>query len=131
MAFNVGNFVKNTAKSAGDRILNDIVSKATSGMPINLISSAKSTAESLFNVGASYESISSFASDKTDSIVNQGSDFFYALAGKDPARVSASDLKQRRRANLDNIDTYLAEINPNTKIKSKRKQDSIIINAVL
>ncbi len=131
MAFNVGKFVKNTAKSAGDRILGDIISSATSGMPINLISSAKSTAESLFNVGASYESISSFASQKTDSLVNQGSDFFYALAGKDPARASAADIKQRRRVNLDSIDTFLDEINPSTKIKSKRKEVDIILNAVL
>jgi hypothetical protein len=131
MAFNVGKFVKNTAKSAGDRILGDIISSATSGMPINLISSAKSTAESLFNVGASYESISSFASQKTDSLVNQGSDFFYALAGKDPARASAADIKQRRRANIDNINTYLSEVNPSTKIKAKRREADIIINAVL
>ena len=131
MAFNVGSFVKSTAQSIGQRLINDVVSSVTSGLPMNLSSSAKSTAETLFNVGSSFKSISAFASQKTDSLVNQGSDIYYALAGKDPARASAADIKNLRRSNLD-TSKYLSEVNPSTKIKKKRREDaSIIMNAVL
>lgn len=131
MAFNPSNFIKSTAKSAGDKILNEIVNNSTTGMPTSVISSAKSITESLFNVGASFESISSFASQKTDSIVNQGSDHYYALTGKDPARAAAVDIAKRRRANIDDTSSYLEQINPATKIKSKRNNNSPIINAVM
>lgn len=132
MAFNVGSFVKSTAQSIGQRLINDVVSSVTSGLPMNLSSSAKSTAETLFNVGSSFKSISAFASQKTDSLVNQGSDIYYALAGKDPARASGAEIKQRRRANVDSLGNYLNNVNPSTKIKNKRREAaSVIMDAVL
>lgn len=132
MSFNVGSFVKSTAQSIGQRLINDVVSSVTSGLPMNLSSSAKSTAETLFNVGASFKSISAFASQKTDALVNQGSDVFYALAGKDPSRASAAEIKNRRRANTDSLNDYLNSVNPSTKIKAKRRDTaSVIMDAVL
>ena len=131
MAFNVSNFVKTAAKSVQGKLLDTVISAATSKLPISLQSSASSTAQSLFNVGASFDSISAFSSQKTDSIVNQGSDMFYALAGKDPARVAGADLKKLRRRGLENVDTYLSDINPSTKIAAKKKNASMILDAVL
>jgi hypothetical protein len=131
MAFNVNNFVKTAAKSVEGKLLDSIISGATSKLPINLLSSASSTAQSLFNVGASFDSISAFATKKTDSIVNQGSDMFYALAGKDPARVAGADLKKLRRRGLENTDTYLSDINPSTKIAAKKKNASMILDAIV
>jgi hypothetical protein len=131
MAFNVSNFVKTAAKSVQGKLLDTVISAATSKLPISLQSSASSTAQSLFNVGASFDSISAFSSQKTDSIVNQGSDMFYALAGKDPARVAGADLKKLRRRGLENVDTYLNDINPSTKIAAKKKNASMILDAVL
>lgn len=131
MAFDAGKFVKSAGKSVGNRMLDGLVSAVTSKLPISTISSARSTAETLFNVGASFDSISAFASKKTDSIVNQGSDMFYALAGKDPARVSGADLKKLRRRGLENTDTYLNDINPSTKIAAKKKNASMILDAII
>ena len=131
MAFNVSNFVKTAAKSVQGKLLDTVISAATSKLPISLQSSASSTAQSLFNVGASFDSISAFSSQKTDSIVNQGSDMFYALAGKDPARVAGADLKKLRRRGLENVNTYLNDINPSTKIAAKKKNASMILDAVL
>jgi hypothetical protein len=131
MAFNVNNFVKSAAKSVEGKMLDGIISSATSKLPISLLSSASSTAQSLFNVGASFDSISAFATKRTDSIVNQGSDMFYALAGKDPARVAGAELKKLRRRGLENTDTYLNDINPSTKIAAKKKNASMILDAII
>lgn len=132
MAFNVGKFVKSSAKNVANRVLDDVVSAATSKLPLSFQSSARSTADSLFNVGASFESVSAFATQRTDSIINQGADVFFALAGKDPARAAAVDIAKRRRSNIDDADTYIQEINPSTKIAAKkREQAAAIIDAVI
>lgn len=132
MAFNVDRFVKNTAKTVGQRIVNDVVTRATSGLPMNILSSASSTAQSLFNAGASFESISSLTSQRTDSLVNKGADVYYALAGKDPARVSSVVLRELRSVGSDTASFHVNNINPSSAISAKRKRDAeVIINAVI
>ena len=64
MAFNVGNFVKNTAQSAVDKLVNDVVGKVTSGLPMASQLLASSSAQTLFNIGASYESVQALTSKK-------------------------------------------------------------------
>lgn len=131
MAFNVGNFIKGAAKPIVDRLLDDVISQTSRGLPMNVTSSAKSISESLFNAGSSFESISSLTSQKTDAIVNQGPDIFYALAGKDPARASAADLRRLRNINSDSTEHYINNINPSSAIEAKRRRDNeIIISAV-
>lgn len=132
MAFNVGKFVKSAAKNVANRVLDDVVSSATSKLPNSLQSTARSTADSLFNVGASFESVSAFATQRTDSIINQGGDIFFALAGKDPARAAAVDIAKRRRGNTEDLSTFVEEVNPSTKIAmKKREQAAAIIDAVI
>lgn len=131
MAFNVGKYVKGTAKAIGNRVLDDVVSSAASKLPQSTVSAARSTAESLFNIGASYESISAFATQKTDSLVNESAEVYYALAGKDPVRAAASDIKSRRRANLDRVDIILEESNPTTKIARRKSDASMILDAIV
>jgi len=123
MAFNVGKFVKSTAKSAANRMLNDIVTSATSKLPLNTSLAARSTIDSLFNVGASFESISAFATQRTDSLINDNAETFFALAGKDPARAAAADIERLRHGGLDqNTNYFLEEVNPSTKIKRKKRE---------
>lgn len=132
MAFNVGNFVKSAAKTVGNKMLDNIVSSVTSQLPMNITSSARSTAESLFNVGASFDSISAFAAKKTDSLVNQKAEVYYGLAGKDPARVASADLKALRSRATEDTNQFLNDINPSTKIASKKKKNaSIIMDAII
>lgn len=131
MAFNIGKFVKSAAKTVGNKVLDDIVSSVTSQLPMNISSSARSTAETLFNVGASYDSITAFAAQKADTIVNQKSEIFYGLAGKDPARVASADLKKLRSRAVEDTNQYLTDVNPSTKIASKKRDASIIMDGVV
>ena len=131
MAFNVGKFVKSAGKSIGNKMLDNLVSSVTSQLPMNITSSAKSTADSLFNVGASFDSISAFAAQKADTLVNQKAEVFYGLAGKDPARVASADLKRLRSRAVDDVGQYLNDVNPTTKIASKKKDSSMIMDAIV
>jgi predicted TIM-barrel enzyme len=131
MAFNIGKFVKSAAKTVGNKVLDDIVSSVTSQLPMNISSSARSTAETLFNVGASYDSISAFAAQKADCIVNQKAEVFYGLAGKDPARVASADLKKLRSRAVEDTNQFLNDVNPSTKIASKKKDASVILDGIV
>jgi hypothetical protein len=131
MAFNVGNFVKSSAKSIGNKLLDNVVSSVTSQLPQSLVSSARSTADTLFNVGASFDSISAFAAKKTDSLVNQKAEMYYALAGKDPARIAGADLKRLRTRALETVDEYIEDVNPSTKVAKKKLNASMILDAVI
>ena len=131
MAFNIGKFVKSAAKTVGNKLLDDIVSSVTSQLPMNISSSARSTAETLFNVGASFDSISAFAAQKADSIVNQKAEVFYGLAGKDPARVASADLKKLRSRAVEDTNQFLTDVNPSTKIASKKRDASVILDGIV
>lgn len=123
MAFNVGKFVKSAAKSVGSRMLEDVITAASSKLPLNTVLAARSTATSLFNVGASYESISAFSTQKTDALIRDGAETYFALAGKDPARASSADVESLRRNGINSDTNYfLNEVNPSTKIKMKKKE---------
>jgi hypothetical protein len=121
MAFNPANFVKDIAKDVASNLLDKVIGAATSKLPLNLLSSAQSTTQSLFNVGASFDSISAFATQRTDSIVNQGAEVFFGLAGKDPARASAVDIARLRRAGTNDANFLLQEVNPTTKIAAAKR----------
>lgn len=128
MGFNVGKFVKRTGKSIANRVIDDVVTAATSGLAQSTKAAADSIAQSQFNIGASFQSISAFATQRTDSIVNDGADVFFALAGKDPVRAAAADIERLRRGAVNDINLAVAELIPQTKINNKRKdQDGISI----
>jgi hypothetical protein len=125
MAFNVGKFVKAAGKTAANRMLNDVVTSATSKLPLSTSLAARSTIDSLFNVGASYESISAFATQRTDSLINDNAEMYFALAGKDPARAAAADIERLRHSGIDqNTNYFIEEINPSTKIRNKKREAS-------
>lgn len=122
MGFNANSFVKSATKTVKQRITSAVVNTITSKLPLNLLSSASSTADSLFNAGASFDSISALTSQKTDSLINKGSTVFYALAGKDPSRISSADLIKLRTSGNQDASFHIKNINPSTVIKNKRKQ---------
>lgn len=133
MAFNVGKFVKNQAKSAVKRIIDDIVGKSSSGLPRSSELIANSTAQSLFNIGASYESVSAFATSKTDGIVSGGDPHYAAVAGKDAAKKAGnSSAAQSRTAGSDDLNTYIDKVNPQTAIATKKANKSVeILTAIV
>lgn len=131
MAFDATQFVKDTAKSAAEKLVGDVVGSIIGGLPMSAKLVASSAAQSLFNVGASYESIQAFASKKTDSIISGADDAFFAFAGKTPSRVAGASLSKLRRQANEDINQFLDKINPATKIASKKKDSSVEIITVL
>lgn len=131
MAFSADKFVKNTAKSAAEKIVTDVVSKTVSGLPMSSKLIASSTAQSLFNVGASYESIQALSAQKTDAIISGASNDFFALAGKAVGRVAGANISKLRRSGNEDINQFLDKINPATKIKNSKKSNTPEIISVL
>lgn len=131
MAFNIGKFVKSAAKTVGNKLLDDIVSQVSSQLPMNITSSARSTAETLFNVGASFDSITAFAAQRADTLVNQRAEVFYGLAGRDPARVASADLRRLRTRAVEDTNQFLNDVNPSTKIENKRRDASVIMDGIV
>lgn len=131
MAFNTGKFIKSAAKTVGAKMLDNIVSSVTSQLPMNVTSTAQSTAETLFNVGASFDSITAFAAQRTDSIVNQRAEMFYGLAGRDPARVASADLRRLRSRAVEDINLFLNDVNPSTRIASRKRDASVILDGII
>lgn len=131
MAFNVGNFVKNTAQSAVDKLVNNVVGQITSGLPMASQLLASSSAQTLFNIGASYESVQALTSQKTDSIISGGAAEFFALAGKDITKAASINVSKLRRSALEDINTFLNDINPATKIANKKRKDELEILSVV
>lgn len=132
MAFNVGNFVKDQAKSAVSRILKGVIGNSTSGLPKSTQLVANSTAQSLFNIGASYESVSAFTSTKTDGIVSGGDPHYAAVAGKDVAKkTGTSSVSAARNIGSDDLSTYKSKLNPQTAIARKKASKSVeVISAI-
>jgi len=128
MSFNVGNFVKNTSKDILKRVFDQVVNNTVSGMPRNTELISRSTAESLFNVGASYENIEATAAKRTDNLVSGAADAYYAFGGKNPSRISGTTVSNLRSSLSTN--DYLLTSNPATKIAAKREARNTTIITV-
>ena len=131
MAFNVGNFIKSNAKTIVNRIVDNATTTAISGGARNAQLIAKTTAQSLFNIGASFDSIEAFATQKTDTILSGSSDEYFALAGKSPSRVASSSLSSLRRTNSESTQVYMADTNPETKIANAKSNQKFISYTVV
>lgn len=130
MAFNIGKFVKRAGKSVANRVLDEVLDRTTSQLTQSTETAAKSLSGSLFNVGASFDSVSAFASKRTDSLVSKNADIYFALAGRDPVRAAAAEIEQLRRGPASEADIYINELNPATKIALAKRSEGIeILNA--
>jgi hypothetical protein len=121
MAFNVGNFVKSTSKSIVNRIIDNATSTAIAGGSRNAQLIARNTAQSLFNIGASFDSVEAFSTQKTDTILSGASNEYFALAGKSPSRVVAGALNSLRRTGNESTRVYVNSINPQTKVANAKR----------
>jgi hypothetical protein len=123
MGFSVGKFIKDSAKSIIDSAIDNIVGNVVSNLATNSRLPAQNVAESMFNIGASYQSISSFAATKTDAIIAGGGGEYYALSGKDPNRTGQAKLSDLRNTSTTDTLTYMQKIDPSRKISiSKTNQ---------
>lgn len=132
MAFNVNSYIKDTAKSAATKILDRVAERVTAGMPSNTKTIVNSTAQTLFNIGASYDSVESLASKKTDNVVSGAADEFFAFAGRAINRTGGAAISQLRRGNQETTSSYEANILPATKIEQAKTSNSVeILKAIL
>lgn len=131
MAFNVKDFIKDSAKSPVEQIIDTAVASASNGQPNGLKGIAEATAKSFFDVASSYEAVSAFSSAKTDSIVSGAADEYFAFAGKSSERASKGDLSRLRRLSSQDVNTFLSTVNPVSKIGAVKKGNTIDIISVL
>ena len=131
VAFNASNFVKSISKTFTSRIVDNATNTAISGGARNAQLIAKNTAQSLFNIGASFDSIEAFSTQKTDTILSNSSDEYFALAGKAPSRLAASQLSTLRRTGNESSQVYFDEVNPQTKVaNAKNSQEFVTLSAL-
>lgn len=131
MAFNVNSYIKDTAKSSAAKILDKVSERVTAGMPSNTKTIAAATAQSLFNIGASYDNVESLASKKTDSIIAGAADEFFAFAGRAINRTGGAPISLLRRTNDETTSSYEANVLPATKIEQAKTRNSLeILKAV-
>lgn len=130
MSFNVGNFVKSTSKTPTQKITDDVISRATNGLPTSVQSIASSSANALLNCGTSLSGVAAITSNMTDSVVSGGADEYFAIAGLVKSRAAGS-MSDVRRGSSEGIMNYLQNINPSTKINSRKGSDSLTILSVV
>jgi len=131
VAFNVSNFVKSTSKSISNRILDNATTTAISGASRNAQLIAKTTAQSLFNIGASFDSVEAFSTQKTDSILSGASNEYFAMAGKSPSRIAANKLSSLRRTGSESARVYVESINPQTKVANAKSNQQFTTYTVV
>ena len=127
MSFSAGSFIKDTGKSVIDRLVDNVVKNTTSGLAQSSQLLAKSTAESLIKSGSTYQNAEALSSLKTSEVTSGAADEFFAIAGKSTSRSAAANISKLRRAGEDtDIEGYLQEVNPSTKINKKRDSREIL-----
>lgn len=129
MAFNVGDFVKDTAKSALTKLVDNVVGNIVSGLPMNSQLTAQSTAQSLINTGASFSSVQALSALKTDNIVSGAAAEYFAIGGQDATRASAAISSLRQ--NNESTESYLNSAHPETKMAKSRSKDEYEVHALL
>lgn len=131
MGFNVGAFVKDTAKTAVDIITGSIVNATTAGLNQYTISSANSTAQSLTAVGASYKTTAAIAAQTCDTVSSRGDPYFYGIAGRDITKATASDVASNRSLGSEDTEYLLQNVVPDTKITLKKSLNTETVLAII
>jgi len=131
MSFNPLSFVKSNSLSPVGRMVNSVVSSIVGGLPINTSTIARNTAESFFNIGASFDSVSALTANKTDALVSGARPEFFAIAGRVSSRISEANLVTGRQASGVSTSQYIRDVNPSTKIRLAREEAASISESVL
>lgn len=122
MSFNVGSYVKESAKTLQQRMVDDAVDAAFSALPLNTQALAQTAAGAFLGIGASTDSIDTFTREVIDTVISETLGEFRELAGA----VSGDAANGR---NIEqSVNAFLAVVNPTTKIaKSKNSELEVIV----
>lgn len=131
MAFNVNDYIKPVAKPFTNRIIDPVVSSASTGYNTGTKSIAQSTASNMLTTaGASYKSVVTTATSTTDNAVSEVADAFYAVAGANVQRATRQSLVDSRFGRMSATD-FLNASDPLTRIGAARKNNTIEIISVI
>lgn len=120
MGFNVGNYVKESAKTAGQQMVGKATSQLMQSLPLSAQALASTAAGSFLNIGASTDTIDTFVRSIVDDVTESAVGEFYKLASGNiaGARSKGADV---------NINTFLSNVNPMTKINKSKELDVIVV----
>lgn len=124
-------FVKDTSKSSIETIIDNVVSNVVTGLPKSAEGITSTTASSLISSGSSLMTTTALAGSRTDNILSAAADEYFALAARAVSRTAGADIATLRRSSGSSLSTYLEQINPKTKISSKRYMDEYEVLAIL
>lgn len=131
MAFNVNDYIKPVAKPFTNRIIDPVVSSASTGYNTGTKSIAQSTATNMMNTaGASYKSVIAAATNTTDNAVSEVADAFFAAAGVNVQRATRQSLIDSRFGRMTAAD-FLNASDPVTRIGAARKNNTVEIISVI
>lgn len=125
MAFNASDFVKSSAKSASQKIVDSSISSLTRGLPTSTKSIAGAASGSLLAGGSTNQSIGDLTRNVVNTTVTGAAAEFFTQAS---SRISGSVASQR---NTVGVNDYLLDVNPSTKIGSRKAKDEYEVFAVL
>lgn len=121
MSFDVNKFVNGSLKTPVQKIVDSVVSQVGS----RATSIASDISETLFNIGQSFESISSLSAAKVDSIVSGSSADFVNKSSSDPAKQILNSSMLRGDISSD---LYTKLIQPAGKIKNAKESKNQLVD---
>lgn len=121
MGINNGSYIKESAKTASQRMTDDVINSAINSLPLSTRSITSTAARSLLNIGASFDSIDTFTRGIVDDVIEGALSEFYELAsGKDVASA-------RNRSSDTNTNAFLSQVNPSTKLAKSDELEVVIV----
>ena len=131
MAFNVNDYIKPVAKPFTNRIIDPVVSSASTGYNTGTKSIASTSASSMLTTaGTSYKNVIATATNTTDNAVSEVADAFYAAAAANIQRATRQSLTDSRSGRMTTAD-YLNSSDPITRIGAARKSGAVEIISVI
>ena len=110
-------------------MIDQSISGLTNGLSSSTKSLAKSTTSYLLENGSTRSSIESITGSVVNTVVSGAAEEFYSLAGKVTNRLGGSSISDLR--GTVNLIDYLLDINPTSKISSKKSKDSYEVFAII
>lgn len=121
MGFNVSSYIKESAKTASQRIVDDVTDASFGILPTNVQALAQNIAGAFLNIGASTDTIDTFTRDIADTVISTALEEFRELAG------AVTDVATNRNVSSETTNAFLANVNPTTKLASTSELEVIVV----
>jgi len=112
--------MNSASKTPLQKLVDGVVNSVTSGLQQSVSSVTQDISQTLFNSGASYESVAAISALKADSVVAAGAKDYYLATGTSPERASASDISSQRAASSMSGEKFSTDRAPTGVIASSK-----------